>query len=123
MSRSVFFFFGGLVSNNINGNTIIIIANMTKTPIPKISPKSLVSFIFVIHKEKKPIDVVKLVKNKVVSVNFLNVPSYVTATQVVAKTSMGEISVDVSFGGAFYASVDLDNLAISISPEHLEKLL
>ena len=65
---------------------------------------------------------VKLVKNKVVSVNFLNVPSYVTATQVVVKTSMGEISIDVSFGGAFYASVDLDNLAISISPGHLEKL-
>ena len=40
----------------------MVIINIIKTPIPNMRPNSLVSLIFVKHREKNPIDVVKLVK-------------------------------------------------------------
>ncbi len=47
---------------------------------------------------------------RVEAVRFWNVPSYVTALGMTAETSVGPIEVDVSYGGAFYASVALDDL-------------
>ena len=38
--------------------------NIKKTPTPNINPNSLVSLIFVIHNDKKPIEVVKLVRKR-----------------------------------------------------------
>ncbi len=55
----------------------------------------------------------------VTSVRFRNVPSFVHATGLSVATSRGEISCDVSYGGAFYASVDATRLGLTIEPVHL----
>jgi proline racemase len=53
------------------------------------------------------------------SVTFRNVPSYVIARNVRA----GDVLVDVSYGGAIYASVEADALGLSVRPEHLSDLI
>lgn len=57
------------------------------------------------------------------AVRFENVPSYVTATDVHVSLPEGDFAVDVSYGGAFYASVDAAQLGVSITPEHLPSLV
>ena len=43
---------------------------------------------------------------RVTHVDFVNVPSYVTASEIEVPTSGGTITVTLAFGGAFYAIVD-----------------
>jgi proline racemase len=57
------------------------------------------------------------------SVRFENVPSYVTATDVSVEVGGRHFAVDVSYGGAFYASADVAQLGIAITPEHLPVLI
>ncbi|MGW1341268.1 proline racemase family protein [Kribbella sp. NPDC002412] len=51
------------------------------------------------------------------SVAFRNVPSYVFARGVPVSTSRGDTVADVSFGGAFYASVAASSVGLSVTPE------
>ncbi len=60
---------------------------------------------------------------RVTAVRFENVPSYVTATDVHIGLPEGDFAVDVSYGGAFYASADAAQLGVSITPEHLPSLV
>lgn len=60
---------------------------------------------------------------RVASVRFRNVPSFVTATGIALATASGRLSADLSFGGAFYASVALDDHALSPDREHVERLV
>ncbi len=60
---------------------------------------------------------------RVRSVRFENVPSYVTATDVVVQIPGGSVAVDVSYGGAFYASVDAARVGLTVTPEHLPDLV
>lgn len=60
---------------------------------------------------------------RVASVRFRNVPSFVEATGLRYETSAGPLSVDISFGGAFYASVDATALNLSVAPENLQRLI
>jgi proline racemase len=53
------------------------------------------------------------------SVTFRNVPAYVIARSVRA----GNVLVDVSYGGAIYASVAAADLGLSVRPEHLSDLI
>ena len=47
-------------------------------------------------------------KGKVMSVKLTNVPSYLTATELTVDcTDLGELVIDVSYGGNFYAIVDV----------------
>jgi proline racemase len=57
------------------------------------------------------------------TVTFRNVPSYVVATDVRIPTSRGEIAVDVSFGGAFYGSVDARSVGLDVSRTSLPALI
>jgi proline racemase len=57
------------------------------------------------------------------SVTFRNVPSYVLTTDVRVPTSRGEVRVDVSFGGAFYGSVDARSVGLDISRASLPALI
>ena len=60
---------------------------------------------------------------KVQGVRFENVPSFVSATDLPVATAHGEIVVDVSYGGAFYASADVSQLGLTITPENLPALV
>jgi proline racemase len=56
------------------------------------------------------------------AVAFRNVPAWVSARAVVVETSAGPVSADVSYGGAFYASVRAADLGLSVTPEDLPRL-
>jgi len=65
----------------------------------------------------------KIVNGKVESVRFNNVPSFVSAKDVKVDTEFGPITIDVSFGGAFYASIATDQLGLSPNAKHLNDLI
>ncbi len=60
---------------------------------------------------------------KVQQVRFENVPSFVSETDLLVTTTHGDFVVDVSYGGAFYASADVAQLGVTITPENLPKLI
>jgi proline racemase len=67
----------------------------------------------------------RVVRNggRTVGVEFVNVPSFVLARQVSVRTSRGEVSVDVSFGGAVYAQVPAAALGLAVAPKHVHDLI
>ncbi|MEU7897938.1 proline racemase family protein [Nonomuraea sp. NPDC049152] len=56
---------------------------------------------------------------EITSVTFRNVPSYVIARGVQVEGA----DVDVSYGGAIYASLPASSLGLSVAPEHLTELI
>ena len=60
---------------------------------------------------------------RVGSVRFTNVPSFVWQTGVEVETSAGPVRCDVSFGGAFYASVAAAGAGLRVTPEDLPRLI
>ena len=64
-----------------------------------------------------------VINGRVGEVRFENVPSFVAATDV--EVVVGDVTyrVDVSYGGAFYASADVAQLGVTITPEHLPELI
>ncbi|MEU4194905.1 proline racemase family protein [Kribbella sp. NPDC026611] len=66
---------------------------------------------------------VNCVGDAVESVAFRNVPSYVLSRQVPLSTSRGEVLADISFGGAFYASVAASSVGLSVVPECYAELV
>ena len=56
------------------------------------------------------------------AVGFENVPAWVSARGVQVETSDGPVRADLSYGGAFYASVRAPDLGLRITPEHLPRL-
>lgn len=60
---------------------------------------------------------------QVVAVDFVNVPSYLLATSVPVSTSRGELVVDVSYGGAIYAQLDVASVGLSIVPEQVQEII
>ena len=67
--------------------------------------------------------VARLLDGCVASVRFTNVPSYVSATDLKVQTSFGPVTAHVSFGGAFYASVAIDDLPVSCRPADVDRLI
>ena len=57
------------------------------------------------------------------SVRFRNVPSFVWATGIELETSRGRLKADVSFGGAFYASVHAPDAGLKVQPSDLTSLI
>ena len=57
------------------------------------------------------------------SVSFRNVPSYVVARDVPVRTSRGEVRADISYGGAFYASISAASLGLDVTPAHYADLI
>lgn len=56
---------------------------------------------------------------KVTWVRFRNVPSFVETTGVQIETPAGRVSVDVSYGGAFYGSVDASTLDLPVETDNV----
>jgi proline racemase len=61
--------------------------------------------------------------SRVESVRFRNVPAYVHARGRSVTTTTGPVVADVAFGGAFYASVDVRELGLSVEARHLPRLI
>ncbi len=57
------------------------------------------------------------------SVAFRNVPSFVVARDLEIGTSRGPVRVDVSFGGAFYGSVDVRSIGLAVDRASLPALI
>jgi proline racemase len=60
---------------------------------------------------------------KTIAVTFANVASFVVARSVEVVTSIGALSVDVSYGGAMYASARASDLGLAVTPQHLSELI
>jgi proline racemase len=60
---------------------------------------------------------------RVVAVDFVNVPSWVVATDVPVRTSRGELCVTVAYGGAIYATLPASQVGLSVTPGHLAELI
>jgi proline racemase len=56
-------------------------------------------------------------------VTFRNVPAYVVARGLTIDTSRGPINVDVSYGGALYASARSDDVGLRVDPTDLTELI
>lgn len=66
----------------------------------------------------------EVVDGRVKQVEFENVPSFVYALDVpVTLAGLGEIKVDIAYGGAFYAYVDADKLGLSVDPQYMDELV
>jgi proline racemase len=66
---------------------------------------------------------VRQVGGRTVAVTFRSVPAYVLARQVWLSTSRGDVVVDVSYGGAIYASLDVDSVGLRVAPDYYASLL
>jgi len=61
---------------------------------------------------------------KVKSVYFHNVPSFVVALdQSIEVAGLGKVNYDLAFGGAFYVFVEVEQLGLKLTPEHLRLLI
>ena len=60
--------------------------------------------------------------DRVVSVAFRNVPSFVLHPSLPVRIGSRDVRVDVAFGGAFYAIVDSESVGIPVVPERLADL-
>ncbi|MFP5298044.1 MAG: proline racemase family protein [Actinomycetota bacterium] len=67
--------------------------------------------------------VAKVTDGNVVSVRFTNVPSYVYELGVGVETSRGDVEVDISFGGAFYAQVEASAFGLTVDKGSLPDLI
>ncbi|UCB46038.1 MAG: proline racemase family protein [Spirochaetota bacterium] len=66
----------------------------------------------------------RVADGKVKSVYFRNVPSFVlTMDEVIDVPDLGKVKYDIAFGGAFYAYVNAENLALSLSKEEYRELI
>ncbi|MFC0534264.1 proline racemase family protein, partial [Phytohabitans kaempferiae] len=59
----------------------------------------------------------------VIGVDFVNVPSYLIAQDVLLETSRGSVSVDIAFGGAIYAQVNAAHAGLSVEPASTNELI
>lgn len=61
--------------------------------------------------------------DKVTSVRFRNVPSFVSHRGLSVTVDGVTIATDVSFGGAFYANVDAATVGLSVEPKNLDRFI
>jgi len=66
----------------------------------------------------------KIENQKVQSVYFHNVPSFVySLNQQVDVEGIGNVKYDIAFGGAFYAFVDAESVGLTCTPDKLKYLI
>ena len=65
---------------------------------------------------------VRMEGGAVAAVTFRNVPAYVLARGVEVETARGRLAVDVSYGGAIYASLPAAAVGLAVVPEDLGAL-
>jgi proline racemase/trans-L-3-hydroxyproline dehydratase len=60
---------------------------------------------------------------RVIAVDFVNVPSWVVASDVPVTTSRGKVRVTIAYGGAIYATLPAAQLGLTVTPERLGDLI
>ncbi len=66
----------------------------------------------------------RIEENRVRSVRFLNVPSFVVALdEVVRVPGLGSVRYDLAFGGAFYAFVYADEVGLACAPQEHARIV
>jgi proline racemase len=60
---------------------------------------------------------------QVTAVDFVNVPSYVLATDIEIKTSRGSVLVDIGYGGSIYAHLRAADVGLSVEPGNVNELI
>jgi proline racemase len=60
---------------------------------------------------------------RVEAVRFRNVPSFVLARDVPVRTPNGVLTLDIAFGGAFYATLGVEALGLQLTPAALPALI
>lgn len=60
---------------------------------------------------------------RVCSATFINVASYVTATEIPLMLDGTTMTADMSYGGAFYVSVDASRLGLTVTPDHIDRFI
>ncbi len=60
---------------------------------------------------------------RVGSVDFVSVPSWSVVEDLPVSTTLGELRVDVGFGGAFYAHLDVTSVGLTVTPAELPQLI
>ena len=60
---------------------------------------------------------------RVTAVDFVSVPSYLVASDVVVPTSRGPVRAAVAFGGAMYAQVEATSAGLRVTPEAHQELI
>ncbi len=67
---------------------------------------------------------VKVENGKAVEVTLTNVPCFLYRENVrISLAQFGEITLDISFGGSFFALVNADSLGLSLTPENVPVLV
>ena len=66
---------------------------------------------------------VRMEGGAVAAVTFRNVPAYVLARGVEVETARGRLAVDVSYGGAIYASLPASAAGLAVEPAQLDDLI
>jgi proline racemase len=56
-------------------------------------------------------------------VRFRNVPSFVHESRIAVDTSLGSVTVDLAYGGAFYASVRAEDVGLAVDADSLPQLI
>lgn len=82
----------------------------TETPVTYDSPAGLIRAVAMHDGER------------VSTVRFQNVPSFQYRRGLAVETSVGAVTVDVAWGGAFYALVDATALGLEVVPENASRL-
>jgi proline racemase len=57
------------------------------------------------------------------AIDFVNVPSYVLATDIEVDTSRGRVSVDIAYAGSIYAHVRAGDVGLSVEARHINDLI
>jgi proline racemase/trans-L-3-hydroxyproline dehydratase len=60
---------------------------------------------------------------RVRSVDFVSVPSWSVVEDLPVDTTLGDVRVDVGFGGAFYAHLDVTSVGLTVAPGDLPSLI
>lgn len=60
---------------------------------------------------------------RVTGVDFVNVPSWAIAEQVVVPTSLGDVVADIAYGGAIYAHVPAAAVGLTVTPGDIDRLI
>ncbi len=66
---------------------------------------------------------VQIENGRTTRATFVNVPSFASALDVPVDATDHPVTADISYGGAFYASVEAAQLGLTVIPEHVEKFI